>query len=84
MARMMAVQLRSVTPIFGVGQGMSEILTKCPKCESYHVETMTIHNPETHSMNANATLRCQDCKHEWEGKVMSPWMRENRRRGFCI
>lgn len=63
---------------------MSERLTKCPECGSYHVETVTTHNPETHDMNAKATLRCRDCKHEWEGKVMSPRMRENRRRGFCI
>jgi len=63
---------------------MSQILTTCPKCESRHVETKIIHNPDTTNMNAKATLRCQDCQHEWEGRVTSPYHEENRRRGFCI
>jgi hypothetical protein len=63
---------------------MSEVLDKCPNCQSYNVQTKVVHNPDTCDMNAEATLACLDCKQEWEGKVMSPRMEEDRRRGFAI
>lgn len=51
---------------------MSERLTLCPKCDSFNVVTVKIHNPDTGDLNAQATLKCNDCKHEWEGLVTSP------------
>lgn len=51
---------------------MSERLPTCPKCGSHYAETVTIHNPETSDLNANATLKCCDCDHQWEGQVTSP------------
>jgi hypothetical protein len=35
---------------------MASRMTKCPECQSWRVETVKIHNPETDDMNANATL----------------------------
>ena len=49
---------------------MSERQNTCPECNSLNVKTLTIHNPETSDLNA--TIRCIDCKHEWEGLVTSP------------
>jgi len=63
---------------------MSERLTTCPSCNSTHVLTVKIHNPDTHDMNANATLKCGDCGHEWEGRVTSPYMEEQRSNGWVI
>jgi transposase-like protein len=63
---------------------MSERMIQCPKCRSVNVETVKVHNPETHDMNADATLRCRDCNHEWEGRVGSDYHHEQRRRGWRI
>ena len=61
---------------------MSERLTLCPTCRSRFVSTVVIHNPETHDMNARATLKCDDCQHEWEGRVTSPRTQDDIDRGF--
>ena len=58
--------------------------TRCPKCESLDVETVKIHNPDTHDMNSNATLKCRTCGHVWEGRITSEYHLEQRRRGVCI
>ncbi len=63
---------------------MSERLTQCLGCGSTNVETVKIHNPDTHDMNADATLRCLDCNHEWEGRVTSPKKEEQRANGWII
>ena len=64
---------------------MSERLIPCPNCkELYDIEVVQIHNPDTWDMNANATLRCNKCQHQWEGKIMSPKHREYRDKGWCI
>lgn len=34
---------------------MSEVLDKCPNCQSYNVQTKVVHNPDTCDMNAEAT-----------------------------
>lgn len=62
---------------------MAERLNKCPKCQSTYLKTMKLHNPETCDMNCNATLRCEDCKHEWEGLVRSPNHQRDRDMGFA-
>lgn len=61
---------------------MSERLTKCPKCFALEPTVIKIHNPDTHDMNAQATLECWDCAYNWEGKVTSPRLEEARRKGF--
>lgn len=63
---------------------MSERLTTCPECGSTYVVTVKIHNPDTHDMNADATLKCHDCDHEWEGQVTSPKTEEDRDNGWSI
>jgi len=63
---------------------MAQRRTKCPECQSWRVETVKIHNPDTHDMNANATLRCLGCDHTWEGRVISPRQQELRRKGRRI
>lgn len=63
---------------------MSERLTACPQCRSTAITTVKLHNPETHDMNCDADLRCEDCKHEWVGRVTSPYCQEQRRQGFWI
>jgi len=63
---------------------MAERLTTCPKCNSFAVSVVKIHNPETTDMNAKASLKCRDCDHEWEGKETSPYHKECRRKGWAI
>jgi len=63
---------------------MSERLSRCPACKSLNVETVVVHNPETKDMNSDATLHCRDCDHEWEGLVTSPYLEEQRARGFIL
>jgi len=63
---------------------MAERLTTCPECVSTKVKMQKMHNPETQDMNARATLRCEECKHVWEGEVTSPHLKEQRRRGFVL
>jgi hypothetical protein len=63
---------------------MSERQTLCPKCRSWRVDTVTIHNPDTQDMNARATLKCIACGHTWEGSVMSPCHKRQRERGWRI
>ena len=63
---------------------MSERLTLCPWCKSKKVTTQKVHNPDTQEMNADARLGCEECGHQWEGKVTSrhtEWMRD---RGMWI
>lgn len=63
---------------------MSERRIKCPKCFGLDPIVIRIHNPDTDDLNANATLECLDCLHTWEGKVTSPRLEEDRRKGFVI
>jgi len=63
---------------------MAERLNKCPKCSSVFTTTLKMHNPETSDMNARATLQCDDCKHQWEDKVISPFFQKQRERGWVI
>jgi uncharacterized Zn finger protein len=63
---------------------MSERLNLCPECRSRQVEVVTVHNPDTQDMNSNATLKCEDCGHTWEGRVMSKHHRWEREMGFVI
>jgi hypothetical protein len=63
---------------------MSERLSRCPACQSLDVETVKVHNPETHDMNSDATLRCRSCEHEWEGLVTSPYYEDQMDRGFIL
>jgi hypothetical protein len=63
---------------------MASRITTCPLCKSQHIRVVKIHNPNTKDMNSNATLRCEDCNHEWEGHVASAYHKEQRRRGFSI
>lgn len=63
---------------------MSERLNKCPKCKSTNLIVIKIHNPETHDLNANATLECEDCKNIYKDRVPSPYYKEEYNRGFVI
>ena len=63
---------------------MAQRLNQCPKCKSTLVSVLKIHNPDTHDMNANATLKCISCLHEWEDKITSPYQVEMRCRGLEI
>jgi len=63
---------------------MSERITSCPKCFSYHVSVIKIHNPETTDLNARATFKCSLCQHEWEDLTTSPRHEEERRKGWSI
>ena len=60
---------------------MAQRRTECPKCQSWRVEILKILNPETPDMNARADIRCLDCLHQWEGRVVSPHYREMARLG---
>lgn len=60
---------------------MSVRRTTCPKCGCGSIETLEILNPKTRSLNADARLRCEVCCYEWQGRVISPYMREQRRLG---
>jgi len=55
---------------------MSVRLSGCPKCSGVNVGAIKIHNPETTDLNSHATLKCEDCKHEWEGKTTSKHTQE--------
>ena len=61
---------------------MSERITLCPECNSSNIETVKIHNPDTHDMNSQATLLCRACKHIWEGLIKSDYMADQQREGF--
>jgi uncharacterized Zn finger protein len=63
---------------------MAERCNLCPQCRSRQVEVVTVHNPDTQDMNSNATLKCGECGHTWEDRVMSEHHREKRRRGLAI
>lgn len=60
---------------------MSERLNICPECRSKHINLIEILNPETLSMNADASLCCMDCKYQWQGKVTSPLYLKKRIKG---
>jgi hypothetical protein len=60
---------------------MSERLNTCPACQSRRVRVVKILNPDTTDMNANADLKCEDCQHEWVGRVTSPLYERLRRQG---
>lgn len=48
-------------------------LTRCPNCGvPGSDEIITIHNPGTHDLNAQAMLRCTECNHVWEGRTSAP------------
>lgn len=61
---------------------MAERLNKCPNCSKHWYQVLKIHNPETHDMNARATLECETCKHVWEDKVTSPYWERQKERGW--
>jgi len=58
------------------------VLPKCPECFSTSKKILKVHNPETTSMNADATFECLECNNVWEGHVLSDKTKEARRRGF--
>lgn len=55
---------------------MSQRRIFCPTCNSVEVETVKVHDPDTHSLNSDATLKCAACQHVWEGLITSEWTRE--------
>ena len=57
---------------------------KCPKCSSFSVNVVAVHNPETTDLNAVATLKCADCGHEWEGSTASGHYQKMRDQGRFI
>lgn len=60
---------------------MASRLTLCPECKSTNVDTVKLHNPNTGDLNCHATLRCNDCEHQWEGRVTSPRVKRLRAQG---
>ena len=52
------------------------IRKQCPKCFSTAVKTIAAHNPDVLNKYANVTLRCNDCKHDWEDKIISDFFKE--------
>lgn len=61
---------------------MSSRLNTCPRCKSFNVETVMVHNPDTQEMNAKASLRCRECGCVWDGAVTSDYHRRMRQMGF--
>ena len=61
---------------------MSERLTNCPKCHSFNIGTIIVHNPDTQDMNSKATLFCNECKNEFEGLITSKYYENQRKKGY--
>ena len=62
---------------------MAERRAKCSVCQSFKIEVVMVHNPDTTRMNSDATLKCTECQHTWMGKVTSEYnlmLRRSRRR----
>jgi len=59
-------------------------LNECPKCRSFNVRVVKVHNPDTQDMNAKATLACDDCGNEFEGRITSDHHKRQRAMGHCI
>ena len=63
---------------------MAERRIKCPKCFALDPTVVKIHNPDTHDMNAHATLECWDCLYTWVGNSSSPRYEEDKAKGYII
>ena len=61
---------------------MSVRLVQCPACSSTNVGTEKLHNPDTHDLNCDATLRCEDCGKQFEGRVTSPRTERAQKQGW--
>ena len=60
--------------------------TACPECGSYKITTLEV-RPRHNSRlpNDDATLKCDDCSHQWEGSVTNTEkLAKLRRRGVRI
>ena len=59
---------------------------QCPECGATKI-TVSDSRPREHSVliNDDATLKCDDCSHQWEGSVTNPEkLAKMRRRGMRI
>lgn len=59
---------------------------KCPECGSTKITVLERRGPHSVNLpNDDATLKCVDCSHQWEGTVVNPErLRKMRRRGARI
>ena len=63
---------------------MAQRRNKCPECSSYDLTVVEELNPNTTDLNMRAKLRCEDCEHEWEGRITSHHYQRQREMGFVI
>jgi hypothetical protein len=57
---------------------------KCPGCGSTDLKVVKVLNPDTRSLNADCTLECEACKHQWKGRTASRYYLEGRAKGKFI